>query len=842
MRKILSLLIVSVLVISGFSFSFAQTINLRNTQKTTFMQDLPKMSTGFFTENKGQWDPEILFIGDTSFGKVAFTKEAIYYQMIKVTVKETENDSALSMQHMPNRLDQKEREYESQVVKLSFVDSLTPTIQGAEVLSHYNNYFIGNDPSKWASYCRNFAKVTYEDVWSGIDLAYFFTPEGMKYEYYVDPEADIQDLQIEVDGAELSNQGTSLQIATSLGSIQDANLIVFDQGTDKELQSKFVVKDDIFSFQGIPENRENTIVIDPLVWSTFLGGSGKDIPAAITIDNYDHVYVTGFTDSINFPISSGSFQQEYKGKSWNAFVAKINTIGTNLIFSTYLGGSDWDVATGIKVDQDGNLYISGYSHSKDFPTTPGVLQSKNNGNHNATVTKLNSTGTKLIFSTYFGGSSSDNYYGSGGIDIDIKGNVYIAGTTVSFDFPTTSGAFQKEKKGWQVAFISKLNPTGTTLLYSTLLGGSDSDSATAMAIDDSGNVYITGLTSSSDFPLSLNAFQHAFKGGDYDVFVSKLDLGSPDTTHPEITIDYPKNLTTTEQSSIDIRGKVVDEESGIKDLTINGISQSFASDGSFEKKNNPLVEGLNQFEIKATNGVDLSTIKILKIFKEKKDTTPPTITVLHPKNNAVVNVSKILVSCKIEDDTGISGVYVNNQEVELSMEGYIETFVGLVEGPNTIVITATDQAGNEARETIHVTYQKDSILVIVLTIGDALAYINGQRHQLDSPPMIKNGRTFVPLRFIGEAFGAEVKWIPHPTNEAQVRLKGKLIHLWIGKIDAIIEYPNESRREPDKVKLDSAPFIHNGRTLVPLRFIAEIFDAQVEWESRTQKITITLGR
>jgi len=206
---------------------------------------------GFFTENKGQWDSNILFIGDTSFGKVAFTKEAIYYQMIKVTEIETKNDSALSMEYTPNRFDQKETEYESQVVKLSFVNPQTPTVRGAEVLTHYNNYFIGNNPKKWASYCRNFAKVTYQDVWQGIDLAYFFTPEGMKYEYYVEPVADIHQLQVKVEGAELINAVSSLQMHTQLGVIQDANLVVYEQVSRNKIQSGFVVRNNTFSFHSM---------------------------------------------------------------------------------------------------------------------------------------------------------------------------------------------------------------------------------------------------------------------------------------------------------------------------------------------------------------------------------------------------------------------------------------------------------------------------------------------------------------------------------------------------------------------------------------------------------------
>jgi len=528
-------------------------------------QKMLQSQNGFFTENKGQWDPEIFFIGDTSFGKVAFTKDAIYYQMIKVTEKEIDENKPNSMDLSVNDPTNQERTFQSQTIKLSFVNPQTPTIQGSEVLTHYNNYFIGNDPKKWASNCRNFAKVTYQDVWKGIDLAYFFTSEGMKYEYYVEPTADIQDLQIKVDGAELTNQGSYLQISTTLGYLQDANLKVFDQITSATITSSFTIQNNIFSFKGIPEKRENTIVIDPLVYSTYLGGSDTDLTYGIVVDSQGDVYIAGFTWSADFPVTQNAIQKQ--NVFIDIFITKLNSNGTSLLYSTYLGGTKTDEAYDIAIDSQGNAYITGLTQSSDFPITSGAYQTSKKGGMNyydIFITKLNSTGSSLLYSTYLGGTNDDYAFG---IVVDSQGNAYVTGYTKSTDFPTTSGAYQVTNNGgisYYDAYITKLNSTGTSLLYSTYLGGTNDEEAFDIAVDSQGNAYITGLTHSTDFPITLNAIQIHFNSGfGLDAFITKLNstgtsllystyLGGTDDDYAcDIVIDSQGNayITGLTQSS-----------------------------------------------------------------------------------------------------------------------------------------------------------------------------------------------------------------------------------------------------------------------------------------------------
>jgi hypothetical protein len=261
-----------------------------------------------------------------------------------------------------------------------------------------------------------------------------------------------------------------------------------------------------------------------LVYSTYLGGSGTDYGYGLAVDTSGNAYVTGYTSSTNFPTTPGAFQTTNGGRN-DAFVTKLNPTGTGLVYSTYLGGGDRDSGNGIAVDTSSNAYVTGETGSSDFPITPGAFQRTFDGSSDAFVTKLNRTGTDLLYSTFLGGSGSTFGDEGYGIAVDTSGNAYVTGETVSSDFPTTPGAFQTTYGGDTDAFVTQLNRTGTGLLYSTFLGGGQEDAGQGIAVDTSGNAYVTGYTESTDFPTTLRAFQRTHRGGDYDAFVAKIDMG-----------------------------------------------------------------------------------------------------------------------------------------------------------------------------------------------------------------------------------------------------------------------------------------------------------------------------
>src|SRR5207249_23529 len=279
-----------------------------------------------------------------------------------------------------------------------------------------------------------------------------------------------------------------------------------------------------------------------LLYSSYLGAAGSDFVSGIAVDAAGNAYVTGFTDSGNafrldapFPTTPNAFQK-IPGGSGDAFVTKLNATGSALIYSTFLGGDGSDDGFAIAVDPNCSIncsaYVTGATFSPNFPTTAGAFQTDLRGSEDAFVTKLDPTGSTLVYSTYLGGSLG----GSGGdfeegfaIAVDAAGSAYVTGSTNSRNFPTTPGAFQTIFGGCGTcdfpsadAFVTKLNATGTALVYSTFLGSSGDDFGVGIAVDAAGNTYVTGATESADFPVTVGAFQPGF-GGNFDAFVTKLD-------------------------------------------------------------------------------------------------------------------------------------------------------------------------------------------------------------------------------------------------------------------------------------------------------------------------------
>ncbi|MBV5274297.1 MAG: SBBP repeat-containing protein, partial [Lamprocystis purpurea] len=255
------------------------------------------------------------------------------------------------------------------------------------------------------------------------------------------------------------------------------------------------------------------LVIDPvLVYSTYLGGSGHDRGTGIAVDGAGNAYVTGFT-SYDFPTRQ-ALQPD--GHGWDAFVAKLSADGATLLYATYLGGSASDGGEGIAVDGAGNAYVTGFTRSTDFPTHQ-ALQPHYGGGNDAFVAKLSADGATLVYATYLGGS--DNDYGTG-IAVDGAGTAYLTGGTWSSDFPTRQ-ALQPDNDTSRDAFVAKLSADGTTLVYSTYLGGSLWDEGADIAVDGAGNAYLTGATESADFP-TRNAPQSDFGGGYSDVFIAEV--------------------------------------------------------------------------------------------------------------------------------------------------------------------------------------------------------------------------------------------------------------------------------------------------------------------------------
>jgi hypothetical protein len=265
-----------------------------------------------------------------------------------------------------------------------------------------------------------------------------------------------------------------------------------------------------------------------LGYSTFLGGTNTDIGYRIAVDAARNAYVTGNTCSTDFPTTLGAYQTTLDG-CYDLFVTKLNTAGSALTYSTYLGGAASDFPQGLTFDSAGSAYVTGYTSSADFPTTAGAFQPTRPGGFDAFVTKLNAAGSALAYSTYLGGASDDV---GRGVAIDSAGNAYVAGNTCSNNFPTTVGAFQSSLHGCADAFVTRVNAVGSALDYSSYLGGSSNDIEQGIARGPTGSIYLTGNTTSTDFPTTAGAFQTSLPGNT-DVFVTRMgqDLSlAPQTT------------------------------------------------------------------------------------------------------------------------------------------------------------------------------------------------------------------------------------------------------------------------------------------------------------------------
>jgi uncharacterized protein (TIGR03437 family) len=416
-------------------------------------------------------------------------------------------------------------------------------LQPLEQLSSHTNYFIGNSPRRWRTNVPNFAELRVDGLYAGIDLVYRAARGTLEYDFVLHPGADPQAIEFEVGADAVRVDSTGDLVLRAFGDHvrwKAPQLYQDRDGTRVPVTGGFEVSGRRVRFRVDAYDRSRPLVIDPtLSYSSYLGGSANEEARQVTTDSHGNIYLAGTTTTSNFSLPGG-FQTALGGPS-NAFVAKFNAAG-KLVYLSYLGGNQYDVGTSVAVDAAGNIYVGGMTSSFNFPVTEGAFQTTYGGGGgnaceaagDAFVTKLNPTGSALIYSTYVGGRLDE--FGSA-LTIDAAGDAYITGYTLSNNFPVTPGAFQTTYHGsggqrskpvcngvtqavpqpWFVtgdAFVTKLNPSGTGLVFSTYLGGSLDDVGLSIALDISDNVLVGGFTLSPDFPVTAGAVDNAFGGSE----------------------------------------------------------------------------------------------------------------------------------------------------------------------------------------------------------------------------------------------------------------------------------------------------------------------------------------
>ena len=428
-----------------------------------------------FEANQGQTDAQVRFLSRGPGYTLFLTGDEAVFSFGDSKVKD--GAPAISRQVRPSP------PASNAVLRMKLVKAnaaAEPT--GEDQLPGQTNYFVGNDSKKWHSNVPTYAKVKYEGVYPGIDLVYYGNQRQFEYDFIVAPGADPRRIQFDVRGASKITRDEREDLVLQMGErkVRWQRPVVYQEkdGVRQEIAANYTVKDDhCVEFAVADYDSRKALFIDPLIYSTYLGGSGDDYGVGIAVDSSGNAYVTGR--------SLG-----------DAFVVKFNPTGSALVYSTYLGGSGGAIGNGIAVDSAGNAYVVGMTNSTDFPVV-NPLQAANGGGYDAFVAKINPAGSALIYSTYLGGSKVENGHG---IATDSLGNAYVTGETDSTDFPTAN-ALQPASGGGYDAFVAKINPTGSAFIYSTYLGGDSDEVGYGIAVH-SGSAYVTGYTISTNFPTS----------------------------------------------------------------------------------------------------------------------------------------------------------------------------------------------------------------------------------------------------------------------------------------------------------------------------------------------------
>ena len=487
-----------------------------------------------FEQNQGQTDTQVKYMARGNGYTLFLTANAAVFSLQSRSAKRepstVRRGAELRAQSLAEQRNAQKDSYA--VVRMQLVggNSLAKVAASGQ-LPGKSNYFVGNDPSKWRRDVARYARVSYEDVYPGVNLAFHGGQRQLEFDFVVAPGANPAPIGFHLTGAQgmKTDDSGNLVISSAAGDVLLHKPVAYQEqnGEQQAVDARFVLRaNNQVSFELGNYDRSRELVIDPSVsyeYSTYLGGSGNDEGYGIAFDSNGNAYVTGQTASSNFPVV-GSVASNILHGAANVFVTKIASNGSKLIYSTYVGGSSSDSGNGIAVDASGDAFVAGGTTSSDFPTTPAAFQPKlgTGATGNAFVFELNPDGTSLTYSTYLGGTGDDVALG---VALDVTGAVYTGGETTSTDFPIMN-PIQGTLAGSSNGFVTKLNSSGTALMYSTYLGGGTGDAVFGVALDPSDNAYVSGKASSPNFPTTKGAFQTkcgSCNGGFSNAFVTVIN-------------------------------------------------------------------------------------------------------------------------------------------------------------------------------------------------------------------------------------------------------------------------------------------------------------------------------
>jgi hypothetical protein len=471
-----------------------------------------------FEKNIGQTDSNIDFISQNN-------NYTLFLSPDKVTFSFEQEKNLNNFRQKPNVNIHNDNVNATSLLTMNIIQgNSNAEIHEIEKLETVSNYFLNNSQNQWQTNVENFSKIKYTNVYPGIDIVYYGNQRQLEYDFIVAPYTSPDIIRLQFEQAEMLtiNNAGDLIIKLNNQEIYKKKPLVYQEinGIKQLVSCDYKIhKNNQLSFELGNYDTTQPLIIDPTIgYSTYLGGTGSDFSNAIAVDTAGNAYIVGYTESPNFPTSNPQ-QKTISGKN-DLFISKLNPSGNSLAFSTYIGGNDEDFGNAIAIDSKGNVYVTGYTFSTNFPIV-NALQSKNgnitpNTGGDSFVVKLNAQGNALMYSTYLGGMSDDL---ATSIAVDTQDNAYITGFTNSANFPVAN-AVQSRSNGGFDAFLTKLNSSGNSLAFSTYFGGSDNDFGNALTIDKNNNIYIVGQTDSRNLPI-VNP-QQSLIAGDSDGFIVKF--------------------------------------------------------------------------------------------------------------------------------------------------------------------------------------------------------------------------------------------------------------------------------------------------------------------------------
>ena len=511
-----------------------------------------------FVANKSQWPAEVLFKSEIPAGQAYVLKDGIYYNFYDKSTYTSKSGHCHSCQQEARQTSALPEGVTMHGIKMKFMGS-NPNVSviGKEAGESKHNYFLGNDASQWASNCRSYREVYYQQMYPGIDVKLYSRQPNLKYDIIVAPGADPNQVKIEYQGADdIYLKNGQLTIATSVGEVYEQLPLAYQliAGDSVVVRCNFDLQNNQISFKFDDNyNAEYPLIIDPeLVFSTYSGSASDNWGNTATFDDSGNLYSGGIVTSPGYNTTTGAYQQNFGGGTWDLLILKFDSIGQNLLYATHLGGAASESPESLIVNNAGELVILGVTSSANFPTV-NPYQASFAGGQNSEIlvgvtyvngsdiflAKLSNDGSQLLGATYLGGQNNDavmfyenqlvKNYGDqfrGDVIVDDNDNVYIASVTESPDIPVVNG--------WQSSFaslgssdgyVAKLSPDLSNLIWSSFLGGSDNDVALSVKLWQNKVIY-GGGTMSDDFPTSAGTYQDSKPGG-IDGFITIIDQTVP---------------------------------------------------------------------------------------------------------------------------------------------------------------------------------------------------------------------------------------------------------------------------------------------------------------------------